>query len=73
MSLCLGHSPVPVQVDRLGQGDVLSTQRHPSEGQDDRVERGARPDTVHLLGQDRHLDPEHHDLQQVLHQWEKLW
>ena len=57
---------------RLGQEDVLSQEWHSGTGEDHHAQRGAGSNQIHLQWQDRHPDAEHHDFQQVLHQWESL-
>lgn len=64
-----GDHPAGEQLlHRLGQEDVLLAQQHACRGSNHYAERGARPDQVRLQRQNGHAHPEHHDLQQVLHQ-----
>lgn len=69
---CGDHQTGEQLLHQLGQEDVLPKERHSCPGEDHHAQWGTGPDQVHLQWQDRHPDAEHHDLQQVLHQWESL-
>lgn len=65
---CGDHPAGEQLLHRMGQEDVLRTERHPGRGAHHHTERGAGPNQVHLQRQNRNAHTEHHDLQQVLHQ-----
>lgn len=69
---CGDHPSRQQLLHRLGQEDVLSQEWHSGTGEDHHAQRGAGSNQIHLQWQDRHPDAEHHDFQQVLHQWESL-
>lgn len=61
-----GDTLRPVVPHQLGRGDVPRADEHSRPRPHHHPQRGARTDSVHILRQDRHPHPEHHDLQQVL-------
>lgn len=62
------HLPGEQRLHQLGHADVLRAERYARQGPQHEPQRPAGPGGVHLLGQDGHAHPEHHDLQEMLHQ-----